>query len=229
MHLEVWRSWFTFTTRTRQVRTFPYSTQCYTNTRQTKMNREILQKYITSILPMPIDKSAFLAEQFDPIEISKNELLLKENKTAKDTFVLERGFVRSYTFDQNGEEVTTNIFSAPCFVNDFLSFFKQQPTSENYQCLTHCNLWTMSYEKVQNCFHTYPEFREFGRMMLVTNYSNLHDRMLGMIKDTAENRYLKLMKNHPDIFQNVPLKIIASYLGITDTSLSRIRREITSK
>lgn len=193
------------------------------------MNREILQKYITSILPMPTDKSAFLAEQFDPIEISKNELLLKENKTAKDTFVLEWGFVRSYTFDQNGEEVTTNIFSAPCFVNDFLSFFKQQPTSENYQCLTHCNLWTMSYEKVQNCFHTYPEFREFGRMMLVTNYSNLHDRMLGMIKDTAENRYLKLMKNHPDIFQNVPLKIIASYLGITDTSLSRIRREITSK
>ncbi len=193
------------------------------------MDREILQKYITSILPMSTDKSAFLAEQFDPIEISKNELLLKENKTAKDTFVLEWGFVRSYTFDQNGEEVTTNIFSAPCFVNDFLSFFKQQPTSENYQCLTHCKLWTMSYEKVQNCFHTYPEFREFGRMMLVTNYSNLHERMLGMIKDTAENRYLKLMKNHPDIFQNVPLKIIASYLGITDTSLSRIRREITAK
>ena len=82
----------------------------------------------------------------------------------------------------------------------------------------------MSYEKVQTCFHTYPEFREFGRMMLVTNYSNLHDRMLGMVKDTAENRYLKLLKNHPDIFQNIPLKIIASYLGITPQSLSRIRK-----
>lgn len=193
------------------------------------MNREILQKYITSILPMPTDKSAFFTEQFEPIEFSKDEILLKENRINKDTFVLESGYVRSYTFNQNGEEVTTNIFSAPCFVNDFLSFFKQQPTTENYQCLTHCKLWTMSYEKVQTLFHTYPEFREFGRMMLVTNYSILHNRMLGMIKDTAENRYLKLMKNHPDIFQNVPLKIIASYLGITDTSLSRIRREITSK
>ena len=193
------------------------------------MSREILQKYITSILPMPTDKSAFFAEQFEPIEFSKDELLLKENKINKDTFVLESGYVRSYTFNQNDEEVTTNIFSAPCFVNDFLSFFKQQPTSENYQCLTHCKLWTMSYEKVQTCFHTYPEFREFGRMMLVTDYSNLHDRMLGMVKDTAENRYLKLMKNNPDIFQNVPLKIIASYLGITDTSLSRIRKEIASK
>jgi CRP-like cAMP-binding protein len=193
------------------------------------MNREILQKYITTILPMPTDKSAFFAEQFEPIEFSKDELLLKENKITQNTFVLESGYIRSYTFNQNGEEVTTNIFSAPCFVNDFLSFFKQQPASENYQCLTHCKLWTMSYEKVQICFHTYPEFREFGRMMLVTNYSNLHDRMLGMIKDTAENRYLKLMKYHPDIFQNVPLKIIASYLGITNTSLSRIRKEITLK
>lgn len=178
---------------------------------------------------MPTEKSAFFAEQFEPIEFSKDKLLLKENKITKNTFVLESGYVRSYTFDQNGEEVTTNIFSAPCFVNDFLSFFKQHPTSENFQCLTHCKLWTMSYEDVQTCFHTYPEFREFGRMMLVTNYSNLHDRMLGMIKDTAENRYLKLMMHHSDIFQNVPLKIIASYLGITDTSLSRIRKEIISK
>jgi CRP-like cAMP-binding protein len=193
------------------------------------MNKDILQKYIASILPMPTDKSAFFADQFEPKEMSKDEYLLKENKIVKETFVLESGYIRSYTFNQDGEEVTTNIFSAPCFVNDFLSFFKQQPTSENYQCLTHCNVWTMSYEKVQTCFHTYPEFREFGRMMLVTNYSNLHDRMLGMIKDTAENRYLKLMNHHPGIFQNVPLKIIASYLGITDTSLSRIRREIASK
>lgn len=201
----------------------------YKSISKTQMNREILQQYIASILPMPTDKSAFFAQQFEPIEFSKEELLLKENKINKDTFVLESGYVRSYTFNQNGEEVTTNIFSAPCFVNDFLSFFKQQPTSENYQCLTHCKLWKMNFEKVQSLFHNYPEFREFGRMMLVTNYSRLHDRMLGMIKDTAENRYRTLMKNHPEIFQNIPLKIIASYLGITDTSLSRIRREITSK
>jgi len=194
-----------------------------------KMSREVLQKYITSILPMSTDKSAFFAEQFEPLEYSKDKLLLVENKVTKDTFVLESGYVRSYTFDQNGEEVTTNIFSAPCFVNDFLSFFKQELASENYQCLTNCKLWTMNYEKVQICFHTYPEFREFGRMMLVTNYSILHHRMLGMIKDTAENRYLKLMKNYPDIFQNVPLKIIASFLGITDTSLSRIRKKNTLK
>jgi hypothetical protein len=74
-----------------------------------------------------------------------------------------------------------------------------------------------------------PEFREFGRLLLINNYSLLHDRMVGMIKDTAEQRYLKLLEKHADIFQNVPLKIIASYLGITDSSLSRIRKEIMHK
>lgn len=87
----------------------------------------------------------------------------------------------------------------------------------------------MNYKVVQTNFHTYPEFREFGRIMLVTNYSILHDRMLEMIKDTGEIRYLKMLKKHADIFQNISLKIIASYLGITDTSLSRIRKEIAQK
>ena len=85
------------------------------------MNREILQKYITSVLPMPLDKATFFANQFEPIELVKNELLIKENKICKDTFILESGYIRSFTFDKNGEEVTTTIFSAPCFVNDFLS------------------------------------------------------------------------------------------------------------
>jgi CRP-like cAMP-binding protein len=132
-------------------------------------------------------------------------------------------------YDKNGIDVTTNIFSPPCFVNDFLSFFKQQPTSENFQCITDCKFWKMNFETVQQNFHNHSEFRELGRMMLVSNYSMLHARMLGMIRDTAENRYLNLMKHHPDIFQNVPLKFIASFLGITDSSLSRIRKVQTMK
>jgi CRP-like cAMP-binding protein len=193
------------------------------------MNREILEKYITSLLPMPPGKAKLVADQFEPIAFNKGDLVLKENKISGKTYFLESGFMRSFAFDNNGEEVTTNIFSAPCFVNDFLSFFKQQPTKENIQALTNCKVWKMSYEVVQTNFHAYPEFREFGRILLVTNYAILHERMLGMIKDTAEIRYLKMLKQHPDIFQNIPLKIIASYLGITDTSLSRIRKEVAQK
>lgn len=193
------------------------------------MNKENLEKYYQSILSISLDTAKQMTEKFEYIEIDKNELLLKENRISDKNYFLERGFVRSYTFASNGEEVTTNIFSAPCLVNDFLSFFKQQPTNENFQTLTACKLWRMSYQDVQINFHTIPEFRETGKLLLVINYGLLNDRMIGMIKDTAETRYLKLMEKHPDIFQNVPLKIIASYLGITDTSLSRIRKELSKK
>ena len=194
-----------------------------------KMDRENLEKYYQSVLPMTLDTVKQLTNKSEFIGIPKNTLLLKENTISKKSYFLESGFIRSYTFATNGDEVTTNIFSAPCIVNDFLSFFKQQPANENFQTLTDCKLWWMSYQDVQTYFHTIPEFREFGRLLLVNNYSLLHERMIGMIKDTAETRYLKLMKTHPDIFQNVPLKIIASYLGITDTSLSRIRKELSQK
>jgi CRP-like cAMP-binding protein len=193
------------------------------------MNTENLEKYIQSLVPMPLEKVKTVIESFDFVAIEKNEFLFRENKISKETYFLESGFVRSYVLDNEGEEVTTHIFSAPGFVNDFLSFFKQQPSSQNFQSLTACKMWRMTYEQVQTSFHNISEFREFGRMMLVTNYSILNDRMIGMIKDTAETRYLKLLNQHPDIFQNIPLKIIASYLGITDTSLSRIRKELAKK
>ena len=193
------------------------------------MNRENIQNYVQATIQMPSEKAKLLADKFEFFELQKNEIFIAENKISKNTYILESGFIRSFTMDNEGNEVTTNIYSPFCFINDVMAFFKQQPATESFQALTPCKLWAMSYEEVQANFHGIPEFREFGRMMLITNYANLKDRMLGMIKDTAENRYLKLMKNHPDIFQNVPLKIIASYLGITDTSLSRIRKEISSK
>jgi len=193
------------------------------------MNTKRLENYIQLLLPMPSDKVQQVIEHFECFEVAKNEFLLKENISCKDLFFLETGCVRSYTLDSNGVEVTTNIFSAPCFVNDFLAFFKQQAAKENFQTLTACTLWKISFQHVQTSFHNIPEFREFGRMMLVTNYSHLHERMIGMIKDSAETRYLNLIQQQPTIIQQVPLKMIASYLGITDTSLSRIRKEVVHR
>jgi CRP-like cAMP-binding protein len=193
------------------------------------MNKEKLKQYIQTIYQVSDEKAYKLTNGFEYFSFSKNKFLLKENQINKQTYFLEAGYIRSYIFDKDGQEVTTNIYSAPCFVNDFISFFKQQPARENFQALTECNGWTMTFENVEKEFHSSPEFREFGRLLVLRSYELLKERMLEMVKDTAENRYLKLLSNHPDIFQNVSLKIIASYLGITDTSLSRIRKEIFQK
>lgn len=197
--------------------------------KESGMKTEILESYIQSVLPMKKEITEKISSKFDQFKLYKNEYLLKENNISENTYFLEEGFIRSYTFDNNGSEVTTNIYSAPCFVNDFLSFFTQKPAKENYQTLTDCVLWQTNLQNVQNNFHTIPEFREFSRLLFVINYYKLHDRMLEMVKESATSRYSKLLEEHPNIFQNTSLKIIASYLGVTDSSLSRIRKEISRK
>jgi CRP-like cAMP-binding protein len=88
---------------------------------------------------------------------------------------------------------------------------------------------SITFEQLNHLFHSLPEFREFGRRILVRGYAALKARMLSMITDTAEERYEKLLQSNPEVFQHAALKHIASYLGITDTSLSRIRKELTKK
>lgn len=190
------------------------------------MGKESLVCFIQKILPMPADKAEQISTYFTPKEFYKNEFLLKEGKICTESYFVESGFLRSYVVDIDGNEVTTDFYGSNIFANDFLSFFKRIPSNENIQVLADCTTWMINYEDLQVCFHTIPEFREFGRMMLINNYSRLKERMLGMVQLTAEQRYEKLVASHTEIFQNAPLKNIASYLGITDTSLSRIRKEI---
>lgn len=191
------------------------------------MDKESLINFIQKILPMPANKAEQISTYFTPKQYFKNDFLLKEGKVCTESHFIESGFLRSYVVDIDGNEVTTDFYGSNIFANDFLSFFKRIPSNENIQVLADCTTWMINYEDLQICFHTIPEFREFGRMMLINNYSRLKERMLGMVQLTAEQRYEKLVASHTEIFQNAPLKNIASYLGITDTSLSRIRKEIT--
>jgi CRP-like cAMP-binding protein len=188
-----------------------------------------LLQFIHSTVPVSQQKAVEIADRFQEKTIAKNEFLLQEGKVCKEFHFLDAGFVWSYTHDVNGDDVTTNFYSNKQVVCEMFSFFKQQPTKENFQALTDCSTWFISFADLQIAFHSMPEFREFGRSMLVTAYADLKQRMLSMVQDTAEERYNLLIHSSPDIFQNAPLKYIASYLGVTSTSLSRIRKEISKR
>ncbi|NQY29067.1 MAG: Crp/Fnr family transcriptional regulator [Flavobacteriaceae bacterium] len=191
------------------------------------MAKRILNNYFHSLFPIEKEIVQNITKTFKYFQLDKNTILLAKNKISTKTYFLEHGYMRSYILNEDNEEITTNIYTAPCFVNDFLSFFKQQPTKETYQTLSDCSFWETSLENVQTNFHNLPEFREFSRLLFVINYSKLNDRMIEMVSQKAETRYLNLLKQNPHIFQNVSLKIIASYLGITDSSLSRIRKNVS--
>jgi len=94
------------------------------------------------------------------------------------------------------------------------------------QCLTDCVLWQIDYDHFQELFHQIPAMREWGRAWMVFELYLAKKRATEMITEPATQRYLHLMQEKPQIIQQAPLKHIASYLGVTDTSLSRIRKEI---
>ncbi len=186
----------------------------------------LLQEYFKTLIPMTDEKANEIATFFQKERINKGDLLIREGKTSKKSYFLQNGITRCYIIDLNGEEVTTRFYAAPDFLNDYLSFFKQEPSEENYEALTDCTVWSITHEKVQHCFHNIPEFREWGRMLLTLNYVKMHKHMISFHKYTAQQRYEILLYKHPEIIKHVPLKIIASYLGITKFSLSRIRKNI---
>jgi CRP-like cAMP-binding protein len=167
-----------------------------------------------------------IVPKFKKVEFTKNDFLLEEGKTANYYWFIESGFVRAFAIDTEGNDISTNFYSLGDIVIDWSSFFLRQPTRENIQALTDCICWQLDFETFQMLFNSIESFREQGRATLVESYFALKKQSISMISDQAKDRYIRLLKEKALILQNVSLKHIATYLGITDTSLSRIRKEV---
>lgn len=155
----------------------------------------------------------------------KGEFLLKEGQTAHQYLILETGLIRSFVHDFNGNDITTNFFSENDIVIEVSSLFQRIPTQENIQALTDCLCWKMDFAAFQQLYHSIVNFNEWGRAWMANSLFECKQRSVSMITDSATQRYFRLLKKKPSVIQNAPLKHIASYLGITDSSLSRIRKE----
>jgi CRP-like cAMP-binding protein len=189
---------------------------------------KLVQFFCASNL-IPRQTAERMAAQFSPKTIQKNKYFLRAQHVSREYFFLEEGLMRAFAHDLDGNEVTTHFYNPGNVVFEVSSFFNRIPSKENIQALTDCSGRVITYEQLNHFFHSIPEFREFGRSILVKGFAALKTRMLSMITETAEERYAHLLQTAPELFQVVPLKYIASYLGITDTSLSRIRKEFAAK
>lgn len=167
-----------------------------------------------------------IAQAHKKVELPKGSYIFKEGETANEYYLLEKGIVRAFVLDYNNNEITTELFTDNEIVIVPASLFQRQPSQETVQTITDCVLWKIDFQDFQNLFTSHPGFSEWGRLWFTFQLFSLKQKSLDMVTQTASNRYLKLLKDKPQLVQNTPLKHIASYLGITDTSLSRIRKEV---
>lgn len=162
------------------------------------------------------------------IDVKNGAILLDEGSITHEYYIIEEGLFRSFVIDYNGKEITTEFYSPGELIIESFSFFHKSPALEKYQALLDAIVWKIDYTNFQKLLNEMEGLREWGRSWATSHLLFMKKRSVNMLTMNATDRYLNLLTERPQVIQGAPLKQIASYLGITDTSLSRIRKEIIS-
>jgi CRP-like cAMP-binding protein len=170
---------------------------------------------------------ALIMDSHTKVKFAKNEFILQEGETSNAYYLIEEGLFRSYVFDYNGNEITTDFFGKNQVLIEVASLFLRIPTKENIQALTDGEVWKIDFATFQQLYGSIKGFTEWGRTWMSNQLFISKQRSINMLTQSATERYLNLINEQPQILKHVPLKHIATFLGVTDTSLSRIRKEIS--
>lgn len=162
------------------------------------------------------------------LQFQQGAMLLKTGNTAKEFYIIEHGLFRSFLFDYNGNEITTDFYCSNEILIESFSLFQRMPAKENFQAVTEAVVWSIEYERFQELLQKAEGLREWGRTWATNQLFIQKQRSINLLTMSATDRYLSLIKEKPEVIKLCPLKFIASYLGITDTSLSRIRKDISN-
>jgi CRP-like cAMP-binding protein len=163
-----------------------------------------------------------LGSVLHPVELTKGSLLAQEGRVCQHLYFLENGCARGF-HNLDDKEVTYWFAFENNFVTSFFSFITQQPGIENIQAVEDCVLWRLSYADLQRVYKSHPEMERVGRIMIEQYYVMLEERFVRNHFKEARERYDLLMEAHPQWVLRLPLGYIASYLGISQETLSRIR------
>ncbi|MDN3672594.1 Crp/Fnr family transcriptional regulator [Flavobacterium branchiarum] len=172
------------------------------------------------------EEKELCGQYFEPVFFLKNSILEKEGQVPKYLYFVLSGFARLFHHNSKGNEVTTNINCPTGFITSYMHFINQTKSDENLQCVTDCELLRITKTNLDLLIDQSIIFKDFSISVFqqALFYHESRSKELAIL--TAEERYLKLMKNYPDILQNVPLHYIASFLGMNPKSLSRVRKEM---
>ncbi|WP_268849351.1 Crp/Fnr family transcriptional regulator [Flavobacterium aestivum] len=159
-------------------------------------------------------------------EFKKNSIILHQGEVEKYLSFIEMGSARYYYLDSNGKEICLLFTFENWFLGEVSSFLTKTPSFCFIESLTDIKLWQISYENLQNILNNTKRGDRIGRLLMEQLYLRKAKRERSFLTQTAEQRYLSLIKENPSLLQQIQLKHIASYLGITPQALSRIRKRI---
>lgn len=184
---------------------------------------DILLQILTMISPL----SGALRKRFEDFVVSKTykkkHLLLREGETSRRIYFIASGSARAYHLDREGREHTTWFMNKYDLMISVYSFYTQQPAAEYIELLEDSTLLSMTWDQLQIIYAEFPEYNYHGRLVTEKYYIMAEERAILLRNKQPAERYKLLLQKQPDITQHASLGQIASFLGITLETLSRIR------
>ncbi len=166
----------------------------------------------------------------------KNEIIHYADDICKELCFVNSGLLRAYVIDENGKDFTWYIFfndensQVPnYYAVDYDSFIKQTKSRMSIEVVEDCELYCLDYSDIQFLFNKTKVGNIIGRMLVEEGYSVVHNHLISYVTLSAEDRFENFMKNTPYWFDKIPQYHVASHLGITPQSLSRLKSQINTK
>ncbi|MBK7572581.1 MAG: Crp/Fnr family transcriptional regulator [Bacteroidetes bacterium] len=181
--------------------------------------------YFSKVSPLSETESKAIEENMCIKVFKKGDFLLKEGQISVDTYFIMEGCVREFIV-VDGEEKTTNFFTEEQWVISLNNFNSTSHAENNLECVEDTTVSVGNEEQAQKLFKIFPRFETIARAIVEADFVEQKKLLTSYLTDSPEQRYLKLLKSRPDIFQRVPQYQIASYVGVKPESLSRIRKRI---
>lgn len=189
---------------------------------------EFLQIKLAETIDLTEEEFEYAKTLFIPKKLRKKRFLLQDGDPCLYTTFVEKGLLRSFIIDEKGNEHILQFGLQGWWVADLYSFLTGEPSEYNIEALEDSELLLITKFSWDLLLKEVPAFERYFRILIQNNLIATQRRLMGTMSTTAEERYTKLLQDFPDIVQRVPQHMIASYIGVTRETLSRLRSQLAS-
>ncbi len=190
---------------------------------------EIFFQTLKSKVPFSEEELAVVKNYLMPKKLRKKQYLLQEGDVCKIIAFVEKGALRSYSIDEKGVERIIQFALEEWTISDLFSFLTAEPATYNIDALEDSELVLINKDAHEELLKILPKYETWIRIQITGAYIAMQRRLTSIISLSLEERYASFTSLYPDIVQRVPQHMIASYMGLTPETLSRVRRKMTRK
>jgi len=187
------------------------------------------KSFFTHLCPIEEDNWRAFEKLFKPMQLKKGEYFIEAGEQARDIAFLEEGIIRAFYRNEKAQEYNKHFFLNPCFIGGYTSLITKQINYINQEALSECRLLVANYAEILQLYEKAPDIERGARILAEQFFVQKEQREVEIVLLDAEERYLKFQKEFPQLEQQIAQYHIASYLGISPTQLSRIRRNLAGK